>query len=97
MVGNPRILLLDEPTTNLDGHSKAVFRRVIARHLGTVLLITHDPDEARLADEVWRIEGGRLVEVLTSEQYQDRVQAGVAVVGAIPPAPTPMPFSGGRR
>jgi ATP-binding cassette, subfamily B, bacterial len=97
MVGNPRILLLDEPTTNLDGHSKAVFRRVIARHLGTVLLITHDPDEARLADEVWRIEDGRLVEVLTSEQYQDRVQAGVAVVGAIPPAPTPMPFSGGRR
>jgi ATP-binding cassette, subfamily B, bacterial len=97
MVGNPRILLLDEPTTNLDGHSKAVFRRVVARHLGTVLLITHDPDEARLADEVWRIEDGRLVEVLTSEQYQDRIAPGVAVVGAIPPAPTPTPFPGGRR
>jgi ATP-binding cassette, subfamily B, bacterial len=97
MMGNPRILLLDEPTTNLDGHSRSVIRQAIARHLGTVLLVTHDPDEARMADEVWRIEDGCLTEVLTGEQYRDRVEAGLAVVGAIPPAPRAASMSGGPR
>jgi ATP-binding cassette, subfamily B, bacterial len=87
IMGNPRILLLDEPTMNLDGESKQVFRQIIARHLGTVLLATHDPDEARMADEVWRIEDGRLIEVLTGQQYRDRVAIGVALVGTTPPAP----------
>jgi ATP-binding cassette, subfamily B, bacterial len=95
LMGNPRILLLDEPTTNLDGRSKQVIRQVVAHHHGTVLMATHDPDEARLADEVWRIEDGRLVEVLTGQQYRDRTEIGVALVGAIPPAPMPVTASAG--
>jgi ATP-binding cassette, subfamily B, bacterial len=87
LMGNPRILLLDEPTTNLDGTSKQVVRQVIGRHLGTVLLATHDPNEARMADQVWRIEDGHLIEVLTGEQYRDRTDIGGALVGAIPFAP----------
>lgn len=84
LMGNPRILLLDEPTTNLDGNSKQIIRQVIGRHLGTVMLVTHDPDEARMADEVWWIEDGRVVEVLTGEQYQDRVAADGTATDAAP-------------
>lgn len=73
MLGNPPILLLDEPTANLDVSSRATFRKVVARHHGTVLLITHDPDELALADQVWVLEGGQVQEVLSGEEYRDRV------------------------
>jgi ATP-binding cassette, subfamily B, bacterial len=97
LLGNPRILLLDEPTTNLDVRSKAIFRQVIGHHLGTVLLVTHDPDEARLADEVWRLEDGRLVETLTGEQYRDRTDASPSLFGVIPPAPQRVPLLESER
>ncbi|MBA2243768.1 MAG: ABC transporter ATP-binding protein [Gemmatimonadetes bacterium] len=72
LMGNPPLLLLDEPTANLDPESKDVFHRVMTRHLGTVLLVTHDSAEAALADQVWRMESGRVVEVLSGEEYRDR-------------------------
>ena len=75
LLGNPPILLLDEPTQNLDEASREVFRRVIAHHKGTVLLVTHDAGEASLADHVWSMSEGRLVEVLTGEEYRGRLGA----------------------
>lgn len=81
-LGNPRILLLDEPTANLDEATKEVFRRVISRYHGTVLLVTHDPVEASLADQVCIMRNGRVVRRLSGDEYraenrkQRRVQAG---------------------
>jgi ATP-binding cassette, subfamily B, bacterial len=72
LLGNPRILLLDEPTTNLDPDSRRVFQEIIRRHHGTVLLVTHDSEEAALADQVWQMEGGRCVEVLSGDEFRDR-------------------------
>jgi ATP-binding cassette subfamily B protein len=63
LIGYPRILLLDEPTANLDAESKAVFREVMSRYPGTVVLATHDPEEAVEMDILWRLDRGRLVEV----------------------------------
>ncbi|HEY7810269.1 MAG TPA: ABC transporter ATP-binding protein [Allosphingosinicella sp.] len=62
IMGYPRILLLDEPTTNLDAESIEIFHEVVTRYPGTVFLATHDPAEAALMDRVWRLENGRLVE-----------------------------------
>lgn len=70
MLGNPPILLLDEPTAGLDQESKAEFRRMLARHQGTVLLVTHDPEELSLADQVWVLERGRVVETLSGDEYE---------------------------
>jgi ABC-type multidrug transport system fused ATPase/permease subunit len=72
ILGNPRILLLDEPTTNLDAEGKEIFRQVITRHHGTTLLVTHDPEEAALADQVWLMREGRLVETISGDEYRDR-------------------------
>jgi ABC-type multidrug transport system fused ATPase/permease subunit len=72
LMGNPRILLLDEPTANLDAESKRVFQQVMIRHHGTVLLATHDPEEAARADQVWVMRNGRIADVLTGEEYRDR-------------------------
>ncbi|WP_417307489.1 ABC transporter ATP-binding protein [Devosia sp.] len=66
MVAEPRLLLADEPTGNLDQETGA---RVIelmfslARKRGTaILLITHDPALAAEADRTLRMNEGRLTE-----------------------------------
>jgi putative ABC transport system ATP-binding protein len=66
MIANPRLLLADEPTGNLD---QATGARVIelmfdmARKQGTaVVLITHDPGLAERADRVFTMEQGVLTE-----------------------------------
>ena len=65
LVGNPRILFLDEPTTGLDPQSRRQLWEIIRqfqRRRGTVLLTTHYMDEAeRLCDRLAIIENGRII------------------------------------
>ena len=75
LMGDPPILLLDEPTANLDEASKEVFRRVIAHHNGTVLMVTHDANEAAIADQVWMMADGHIVEAIRGDEFRDRLWA----------------------
>ncbi|MCB1516566.1 MAG: ABC transporter ATP-binding protein [Hyphomicrobiaceae bacterium] len=57
LAANSRLLLLDEPFVSLDsvlvGELQSLFRSVIAEEKPTVILVSHDPqDAARLADRV---------------------------------------------
>lgn len=67
LVNNPEILVLDEPTTGLDPHSRrAVWEKL--NHLKfkktTLLLTTHYMEEAeRLCDRVAIMDSGRIVAV----------------------------------
>lgn len=63
LVGAPRLLLLDEPTTHLDAASVAdMMTRILSRtDRPAVLTITHDPSVETFADTVYRLEQGRLV------------------------------------
>jgi ABC-type multidrug transport system fused ATPase/permease subunit len=71
LVGNPTILLLDEPAAQLDAADREDLRHVVSRHRGTTLLVTHDEDELAAADVVWVMESGRLVHVTTGLEYAD--------------------------
>jgi molybdate transport system ATP-binding protein len=67
MVGDPRLLLLDEPLAALDAATRTELRRDLRRHLasfdGTRLLVTHDPLEAMaLADRLVVLEDGRVTQ-----------------------------------
>lgn len=69
---SPILLLLDEPTTGLDPHSKrevqAFVREIREAHDATILLTTHDMAEAdRLCDRIAIIDGGRIVALDTPE------------------------------
>jgi ATP-binding cassette, subfamily B, bacterial len=70
LMGNPPLLLLDEPTANLDAAAAARIRSLLARHNGTVLMVTRDPADAAIADRVWRMEEGRIVQDQDGETYR---------------------------
>ena len=63
--GNPRLLLADEPTGNLDGNTgRTVIDLLFSLHrrLGTTLvLITHDESLAAMCERVVRMADGRIV------------------------------------
>jgi ABC-2 type transport system ATP-binding protein len=65
LVGNPRILFLDEPTTGLDPQSRRQLWDIIRafqKKGGTVLLTTHYMDEAeRLCDRLAIIDHGQII------------------------------------
>ncbi|MDX8454676.1 type I secretion system permease/ATPase [Mesorhizobium sp. VK9D] len=59
--GNPRILVLDEPSTHLDGAGEAALEAVLAaaRAAGvTTIVITHRPSIAAACDRVMVLRGG---------------------------------------
>lgn len=73
----PRVLLLDEPTANLDPDSVALIEKLIKkvhRELQTtVLLVTHNLFQAqRVTEEVLLLHRGRLVEKAPVEEIFER-------------------------
>jgi ABC-2 type transport system ATP-binding protein len=65
LIGDPRVVLLDEPTSGMDPVAAREFRTLVTelRDEGrTVLLATHDMAEAEaVCDRVTLIDGGRLL------------------------------------
>ena len=63
LVNDPRLVLADEPTGNLDEQSGAAvlaLLRQVADGGRAVVLVTHDRDAARIADRVLHVRDGRL-------------------------------------
>ena len=80
LLTSPTLLLLDEPTTGLDPRSKrevqAFIRDMRERHDVTILLCTHDLDEAEaLAQRVGILDRGRLVALDTADGLRRRYAA----------------------
>ena len=77
LVGNPRILFLDEPTTGLDPQSRRQLWDIIRnfqRGGGTVLLTTHYMDEAeRLCDRLAIIDHGQIIAEGTPSDLIERL------------------------
>jgi putative ABC transport system ATP-binding protein len=65
LVGEPSILLADEPTGNLDsanGEAVMDLLRDLHRTGATICMVTHDPRYARYAERAIRLFDGRIVE-----------------------------------
>lgn len=69
LVGEPDIVLADEPTGNLDddtGHHVLALVRELTRERGSALvLVTHDPASAAQTDRTYRMQDGRIAQGAT--------------------------------
>jgi putative ABC transport system ATP-binding protein len=64
IINDPRIILADEPTGNLDSAtSKMIFElfRVLNRQGMTLVVVTHNLDLARQAEKMYTLRDGRIV------------------------------------
>ena len=76
LVIDPQVLLLDEPTANLDPYNVGLIEEIVREHNRargtTVVLVTHNVFQAkRLAQRVGLMLGGRLVEVKNTSEFFD--------------------------
>ena len=65
LVFEPKLLLLDEPTSNIDPESVKIMEREILRFneetMGTVLIVTHNIEQSkRLCDNIIYLENGKV-------------------------------------
>ncbi len=77
LVGNPKLLLFDEPLSNLDANLRVQMREEIKelqRRLGfTAFYVTHDQAEAMaIADRIAVVEGGRIRQIGTPREVYER-------------------------
>lgn len=74
MILQPQVLILDEPTSNLDPHNIRIIEQFLrdqhALHNTTLIIVTHNIFQAkRLADRVALLYDGALVEVADTETF----------------------------
>ncbi len=65
IAGKPSIILADEPTGNLDSKTSSdvigLLKMTGREFSQTIVMITHNPEIAQMADRIVRIEDGRIV------------------------------------
>ena len=65
LITHPALILADEPTGNLDSKTSdeivALLRKSNKDYKQTIIMITHNPEIARIADRIIKIEDGRIV------------------------------------
>lgn len=79
----PELLLLDEPFANLNvslrEHSRRKIEQVLKKHQITSLIVSHDPQDLSIADEVLILIRGKLVAQNTPEQlYKNPLTSEIA-------------------
>jgi len=65
LINDPKIIMCDEPTGNLDSKNTAIvmeiFREIATDFHQAIVAVTHDPDFARASDRVIEMQDGRII------------------------------------
>ena len=63
MAGSPQLLVLDEPAASLDMECKRIWKSCMREYInqgGTILFSSHEETDRELADEIYRMQDGKL-------------------------------------
>ena len=74
LLANPRVLILDEATSNLDAESEAAVQAALARIMAdrTTIIVAHRLSTVRDADRIIVIDGAQIVEQGAHDELMDR-------------------------
>lgn len=82
LILKPKVLMLDEPTANLDPASTLLIEQAISKVRRTgvkVIMVTHAPHQARrLAEEIVFLHAGRIAEHAPVKAFFDRPESAAA-------------------
>ncbi len=94
LVGDPKLLFLDEPTTGLDPQSRRMLWDVVLafkKEGGSVVLTTHYMDEAqRLCDRVGVVDHGKMIALGTPQALIDSLGGNQIVEISVAEGQTPL-------
>jgi len=79
LVGRPTVVFADEPTGNLDSRASGeildLLRHGVDEYGQTTVMVTHDPGAATIADEIFFLADGRIVQRLGRATRREVVAA----------------------
>ncbi|MEC9266389.1 MAG: peptidase domain-containing ABC transporter [Pseudomonadota bacterium] len=100
LIGDPPVLLLDEPSGDLDGEAEVALARNLREMAKdhTILISTHSPTLLSVADTILVLEKGRVAMAGSAKEVMTHLSGGRAQ-GAQPaqPAQSARPAGGGAR
>lgn len=75
LVRRPRLMLMDEPFSDLDTRTRAAVRtevlRILREHNTAAIIVTHDREDAfHVADRIAEMDHGRIVRTVTAETFR---------------------------
>ena len=77
LVVDPAIIFADEPTGNLDSNTSKdimrILKQVVREQNKTLVMVTHDLEQAKIADKVFHIIDGKIVKV-EEHKREDEVE-----------------------
>jgi len=81
LIGNPDLMILDEPTSSLDPQARRIAWRLIREHVSkpgkSVIMSSHSMEEAQMVcDQIAVIDGGRIQAIDTSQALIDQYAPG---------------------
>ncbi|MBI4460434.1 MAG: ATP-binding cassette domain-containing protein [Acidobacteria bacterium] len=106
LINQPRILLADEPTGNLDAENEDIVMKLLQEihdEGNTIVMVTHDPAIGRMAGRKIVLEHGRIVHSTTfsveEETSFDEILEQIWVLEEtnVPPTSESLHFNGGGR
>ena len=85
MIQKPNVLVLDEPTNNLDLESINALNIALQKYDGTLLLVTHDEDVLdEVATRIWHFKDGKVEDFKGT--YEEFEHASMKAAAAAAPA-----------
>ncbi len=90
IANDPPIVLADEPTAEVDSENArkimSLFLKLAKEYNKTVIVATHDPRVARMADRIVLLEDGAIKAIVSPAEVSESLAEGIVKHGAMEPS-----------